>query len=396
MLEGKSVLIWGYGREGKSAEGCLKRVGGPKSIEVFEGKPDELEFGKYDVIIKSPGIRLDKEYPNVTSGTELFLEKYRDRVIGITGTKGKSTTSSLLYTVLSKCTDRPILLLGNIGNPAMDYYDAMTKDTIVVYEMSCHQLKDLSVAPKIAVFLNLYEEHLDYYDTMDNYFRAKSHIIANQKEGDVCYIGSNVPHIDTAAEVNIISPEKTGCYSLSIEGIHNQFNAEFVYRIASECFHIEDDKIREAMRCFTGLKHRLEFVDEIGDVRFFDDSISTIPEAAISAMGSLPDSKTLLIGGMDRGIDYGKLIDFIRNHNEYNYVCMYASGRRIYDSEGIADLSNVYYEEELAGAVNNAYEITDSGAVILSPAAASYGYFKNFEERGDKFASIVREIKNGN
>ena len=87
MLEGKSVLIWGYGREGKSAEGCLKRVGGPKSVKVFEGKPDELEYGQYDVIIKSPGIRLDRAYPNVTSGTQLFLEKYRDQVIGITGTK---------------------------------------------------------------------------------------------------------------------------------------------------------------------------------------------------------------------------------------------------------------------------------------------------------------------
>ena len=301
-----------------------------------------------------------------------------------------------MYTVLSKCTDRPVLLLGNIGNPAMDYYDAMTKDTIVVYEMSCHQLKDLTVAPRIAVFLNLYEEHLDYYDTIENYFRAKSHIIANQKEGDVCFVGNNVPYIETASEVNIISPEHTGSYRLSIEGIHNQFNAEFVYRIASECFHIEDDKIREAMQEFTGLKHRLELVDEIGKVRFFDDSISTIPEAAISAMGSLPDAKTLLIGGMDRGIDYSRLIDFIRKHNEYNYVCMYASGRRIYESDGIADLSNVYYEDELEGAVNRAYHITDSGAVILSPAAASYGYFKNFEERGDRFASIVREIKNGN
>ena len=389
MLEGKSVLIWGYGREGKSAEGCLKRVGGPKSIEVFEGKPDELEFGKYDVIIKSPGIRLDKEYPNVTSGTELFLEKYRDRVIGITGTKGKSTTSSLLYTVLSKCTDRPILLLGNIGNPAMDYYDAMTKDTIVVYEMSCHQLKDLSVAPKIAVFLNLYEEHLDYYHTLERYFEAKQNIMRHQSEEDYAFLGNNVPAFPVRSKVEIIEESKLD-FPLKISGIHNQKNAYFVYLIAVNLFGLEKDKVIQSMSHFDGLPHRMEYVGTYDGVRYYDDSISTIPEASIQAAKSIENVQTLLIGGMDRGIDYSLLVDFIKQRNDLSFVCMYETGERIYKE--CSGLDHCFYCEDLQAAVKKAKEITrKDAACILSPAAPSYKYFKNFEERGDVFQTLIKQ-----
>lgn len=390
MFDNKRILIWGYGREGKSSESFFRRVSTNSTIDIFEGKLDEIDVDSYDLILKSPGIVMEGDDPKFTSQTELFLEAYRDQVIGITGTKGKSTTSSLLFTVLSKCTDRPVLLLGNIGQPCLDYYDSMTDDTIVVYEMSCHQLCHNQVSPHIGVFLNLYEEHLDYYGTVDKYFAAKARVTTNQVEGDFFYCGDNVPEIKTNATKIVIDKASCSGYDLSIEGTHNQFNAEFVYRIATDRYGADPASVRASLKEFTGLSHRLEYVTTINNVRFFDDSISTIPEAAISAATSIEDTKTLLIGGMDRGIDYTKLINFIKEHKEYNYICMYASGSRIYDSEGISALDYVCYVDDLEAAVNKAKEITTSGSVLLSPAAASYGYFKNFEERGDVFKSLVR------
>ncbi len=388
-FDDKKILIWGYGREGKSTEEFLKRNAHPAIVDIYEGDRAGIKEEDYDLIFKSPGIRMDEDDPKYTSQTQVFLEAHRDKVIGITGTKGKSTTSTLMYSVLSRCTGRPVILLGNIGKPCLDYYDEVTDDTIVVYEMSCHQLAHATVSPHVAVFLNLYEEHLDYYDTLDRYFEAKAHIALNQQKGDVFYVGSNVPHIDTDAEVNVIAPEDVAEYDLLIPGAHNRYNAEFVYRIATEVYGCDGDEVRQALSETKGLPHRLEYVGRKGDVTYYDDSISTIPEAAISALESIPDAATILIGGMDRGIDYTKLTDYIPAHPEYRYICMYASGKRIYDTGVISTLPNVYYEEDLEAAVKKAVEITRKGAVILSPASASYDHFKNFEERGDCFKKLV-------
>jgi len=391
-FDGKKILIWGYGREGKSSERFFINECKAASVEIFEGKIEDIDIDKYDVIVKSPGIVMEGDNPKFTSQTEIFLEKYKKQVIGITGTKGKSTTSTMLYTVLSKCTDRQVILLGNIGYPCLDYYNGIDNDGIIVFEMSCHQLCHNLISPHIGIFLNLFEEHLDYYKSLEKYFAAKSRIALYQEEGDIYYHGSNVPYIETPAKEVEISSEKSYDFDLSIEGEHNKYNAEFVFRIATELFECDPIEVRKAIKEFTGLSHRLEYVNSINGVRYFDDSISTIPEATISAALSIKDSKTLLIGGMDRGIDYSKLEDFIKRHDEFNFILMYASGERIFSASGIKDLDYVYYEKDLEGALKKAYQITDTGAVILSPAAASYGYFKNFEERGDAFKEMVNRL----
>ena len=172
ILNNKRILLWGYGLEGKSMEKFINNYCNVRELTVFQGKREEINEDAYDCIIKSPGIVAWDLSDKYTSMTELFLQEFSDRVIGVTGTKGKSTTSSLIYTVLSKCSGRPSLLVGNIGFPALDYYSEITDDTIIVFEMSCHQLAHAKISPHIAVFLNLYEEHLDYYGTMDRYFRA--------------------------------------------------------------------------------------------------------------------------------------------------------------------------------------------------------------------------------
>lgn len=387
-LEGKRILIWGYGREGKSTENFLKRLCKPKSVSVFEGKREEINDDDYDYIFKSPGIVMEEENDKYTSQTELFLEEYRNQVVGVTGTKGKSTTSTLLYTVLKECTDREVFLLGNIGQPCLDYFEDITEDSIVVFEMSCHQLAHLRVSPRIAVFLNLFEEHLDYYGTFDKYFKAKCHVTQSQTASDYFFVGENVPPIDTQADVTKITYDQVREYPLQILGEHNHYNAEFVYRIAVNLFGCDGGKVIESMGTFTGLPHRLQKIATISGTDYYDDSISTIPEAAISAVKSVDNVQTVLLGGMDRNIDYDLIIQFIKKNSQINFICVYASGKRIYDE--VKDCHNCHYVQNLEEAVKLAKQITLPGrACILSPAAASYGYFKNFEERGDVFKEYV-------
>ena len=316
---GKRILIWGYGREGRSTEHFLARFCRPEKIDVFEGKREDINEDLYDYIVKSPGIVMDDDNEKYTSQTQIFLENFRQNTVGITGTKGKSTTSALLHHVLA-ASGKKTVLLGNIGEPCLDYYDQIDEDTVVVFEMSCHQLAHVTISPHIAVFLNLYEEHLDYYKTLDRYFAAKANIAKFQTEQDYLFVGGNVPAMPEGAPTVRIDFNNIPDYNMKIFGHHNNYNAHFVYTIAHDVFGIGDGTIRAALSDFTGLAHRLQLIGNIGGVDYFDDSISTIPNATIQALESVPNAKTVLIGGMDRGINYDILIDYINSHRDYNYI----------------------------------------------------------------------------
>ena len=385
-FDNKRILIWGYGREGRSSARFCEQWCSPASIEVFEGKREDINEDRYDYIIKSPGIVMEDDNEKYTSQTQIFLECYKNNTIGITGTKGKSTTSALMHRVLTRA-GMDAVLVGNIGEPALDHFGHITKDTVAVYEMSCHQLAHLSVSPHVAVFLNLFEEHLDYYKTLDKYFAAKANIAKYQDESDHLFAGGNVPHLPGRAKTCRIDFNEVPEYDLKLLGHHNTYNAHFVYKIASTVYGIDDKTIRDALRDFTGLEHRLCNIGCSCGIDCYDDSISTIPSATIEALSSVKNAKTVLIGGMDRGISYDALISYINDHDMYNYIFMYESGKRIYD--GIGRTDNCYLTSDLEAAVKKGFEITPAGsALILSPAAASYGYFKNFEERGDVFRKL--------
>ncbi len=387
-LNNKKILIWGYGREGKSTERFLQAHCPSAVYEVFEGTGDKIDFDKYDLVIKSPGINTPIENEKMTSQTELFLSQFGGQTIGITGTKGKSTTSSLMYSTLSSRYGDKVFLVGNIGYPCLDYYDDIDDQSIVVFELSCHQLYRCRYSPHIAIILNLFEDHLDYYKTRENYFKAKSNIATHQNDGDYYFHGASVPDLDTKAMTQLL-PEVNGFpYETSLLGEHNQYNANVVYKICSELYDMSDEEIRSAFRDFSGLPHRMEFVGNIDGVRYYDDSISTIPEATIQAIESIKDVKSVIIGGMDRNIDYTLLIDYIRTHTDLLYIFAYPSGERIYKE--VIDLPCCMLTADLQAAVRAARIHTPSGsACVLSPAAASYGYFKNFEERGDAFKKYV-------
>ena len=390
-FDGKNILIWGYGREGKSTEEFLKNCCKPAKVDIFEGKREEFDENAYDYVIKSPGIVMDDDDPKFTSQTEIFLETYRDNVIGITGTKGKSTTSALLYQALKENLSQRVILLGNIGEPCLNYFEEIEDDTVVVFEMSCHQLAHVNVSPKVAVFLNIYEEHLDYYKTFEKYYAAKCNITKYQQNGDFFYVGAQVPVIETMAERIVIDVKDVPDFNLQILGNHNNYNALFAYRIATEIYDADGDAVKQSLSGFTGLDHRLKFIGSVNGVDYYDDSISTIPNAAIAALGAVENAYSIIIGGMDRGINYDSLIEYIKEHNEFYYIFAYASGKRIYESVG--ERENRICLENLEQAVEKAKEITPKGkACLLSPASASYGYFKNFEHRGEVFKELVMSV----
>ena len=395
FLNGKRILIWGYGREGKSTESFLATYCTPESVEIYEGDKAGIDEAKYDLIIKSPGIPMLEYNPKYTSQTELFLGQFKDRVIGVTGTKGKSTTATMLHHVLEACSGRKTLLLGNIGKPCLDYYGEMEGDTLAVFELSCHQLFHTKVSPHVAVLLNIFEEHLDYYKTMENYVASKHAIAKYQEPTDFLYCGAGVDlsGVTAPGKRTVISPFTEKKYELRILGEQNQYNAEFVYRIATEVYGCDSGAVKTALGEVSNLPHRLEYVGEKNGVRYYDDSIATIPEAVICAVAAISDVQTVLIGGMDRGIDYGVLEAFVEENPQYTYIFMYDTGKRIFAELGGVSkdtTGNRYLVETLEEAVALAKKVTSPGnACVMSPAAPSYGVFKNFEERGEKFKEYV-------
>lgn len=388
-LNGKRILIWGFGREGKATKQFIDSHCRDCFIEILEGGIEQICFENYDFVIKSPGIKCDLKEPKLISQTDLFMEEFRNQIIGITGTKGKSTTSSMLYTVLEQCGQKA-LLVGNIGFPCLNYYDEIEEDTAIVFEMSCHQLAHAKKSPHIAVMLNLYEDHLDYYLTMENYLKAKLHILQYQESEDFCIVNKDVP-LEKEPKSHCIKldiSQLEHSFEMTLKGEHNQYNAEVVFFIATQLYHLPENKVREAIKEFHGLSHRMELIGIKNGVSYYDDSISTICESAIQAAKSIPNIQTLLIGGMDRGIHYEILTKYLKENPWLKVICMYASGKHVYHL--LPERENTFLCETLEQAVEIAERETEPGrACVLSPAAASYDSFKNFEERGDMFKKYL-------
>ena len=228
-IKDKNILILGFGREGRSTLKAFLEAGGARKLTIADQKElsltSEVFFQKefadydldglgfccgedyqdhcdsYDLVMKSPGIVLKKEIGayqcEILSQMQLFFEFYRDRIIGITGTKGKSTTTTLMHHILKE-SGLSAILAGNIGIPVFDILHEITEETLFVIELSCHQLEYMTVSPKWAVLLNIYEEHLDHYGTMDKYIAAKENVYRNQKPGDILFVN---PEIKPSADV---------------------------------------------------------------------------------------------------------------------------------------------------------------------------------------------------
>lgn len=426
FFNSKSVLILGFGREGQSTLELIKDFNcdiaiADKNLNITDNIKDYTLYtgdnylkciADYDIVMKTPGIALfntvsDEVKSKITSQTDLLLRFCDNKIIGVTGTKGKSTTSSLIYHILRE-NGFDTMLIGNIGIPPLAKIDEFNKDTIIVCEMSCHQLEYVRSSPDIAVLLNIYEEHLDHYVDFYAYKAAKENIYRFQTKNDVliynlrCYnaeieklpakkiptsmYGSGDVFIEND---NMHIADKTislSSINTKLAGEHNLYNISVAL-----CACVEAgcplDKAVASISTFNGLEHRLEHFTTIAGVKYVNDSISTIPMAAISAIKSFEGTDTLIIGGMDRGISYDILIDYLNTGVVKNIICLKDSGYRIADQLNAQELS-IYRAKNLEDAVIKAVKVTKK-CCILSPAAASYGFYKNFEERGTHFKNLV-------
>ncbi len=445
LICGKKVVILGFGREGRATfpwileDGSAMQVGiadlNPitlpanvdddvaSQIEIITGKDYQDCLNDYDVVFKSPGVVLEKDKSSYTckivSEMDVFFEAYRDRIIGITGTKGKSTTTTLMYHVL-KQAGRNALLAGNIGIPVFDIAKDIKDDTVLVVELSCHQLEYATVSPHIGVLLNIHEEHLDHYGTMEKYVAAKENIYKNQVGGDILLCeqklkpeGAKSDVItmaalgmtgDTSADVYVdgctikLNDNNGEEYEIQVAkvpllGLHNYYDMAYVYKIG-RILGLDVEKIENGFKTYEPLPHRLQNIGVVDGVTYYDDSISTIDETTIQALNTLKNADTVIIGGMDRGISYESLIRYLSETDISHIILMEETGKRIYkEIENMSDFNGVerlILVEHLEDAVREAKNVTAKGrACVMSPAAASYGIFKNFEERGDVFRELV-------
>jgi|LFRM01.1.fsa_nt_gb UDP-N-acetylmuramoylalanine--D-glutamate ligase len=425
-LLNKSILILGYGREGKSVFNLLLQLGLTEQIGIAdinkinieehpEFKHQTITFydgdnyleatQDYDVVIKSPGVII-KDYlsltekKKITSSTDLFLRFCSNKIIGITGTKGKSTTSSIIYHLLKE-NNYDVLLMGNIGIPCFDMLDQINKDTIIVYELSCHQLEFIQASPDISVLLNVYEEHLDHYNSLKDYVNAKKNIYKYQKENDYLIYGDIFEHISNK-EINSLKLNKINLYDnpLAIEfkdiktsliGEHNLYNIILAI-IVCDIIGLSKEKSLKVISKFKGLPHRLEYIGKFHNIHFYNDSIATAQEAVINAVNSFSLVNTIIIGGMDRDLNYSKLVQFLCNSTVENIILLPETHKRI--NELFVDnncSNNIIIANNMEDAVNHAFKVTkNEGICLLSPAAASYGFYKNFEERGNHFKELVK------
>ncbi len=448
-LEGKKILLLGFGREGESSYQSIRKLCPHQKIWIADSNPDvakssllvddhniEFQCGKdylygldrFELILKSPGISLAKLKPSVdmsriTSQTDIFLEAFAKQIIGITGTKGKSTTSSLIAHILT--TDgKESVLLGNIGTPAWHFLDLITPQTFIVDELSSHQLEYIHRGPHIALLLNIFEEHLDAYNSYYDYQKAKMKIATTQAIGDFLLYNADDPII--AAHIQTIPPSliplslqhefETGAFKrrdeliirvpgrdeLVVHEFHNRYlKGEHNFRnimaavTASWLLGVKEEAILDGLASFKGLAHRMEYVGYHHAIHWVNDSIATIPEASIAAVQSLSDVDTLILGGFDRGVSYEAFARFLIHSQVRTLIFIGAAGRRIGNviektDETIKSRKNLFYINRFDHLLPLALENTRAGATcLLSPAASSYDEFRSFEERGFRFIELV-------
>ncbi len=487
MVKRKHVAILGFGREGHSLLRFLRKRGQTRTktrtnaeitildreadaklrIDANDAKRVHWQLGKdylrnlkkFNTIFRSPGVpytlpqlyRARCEGVEVTSATKLFFElaaPYRKKLIGITGTKGKGTTASLLAHILKRAGKR-VILAGNIGKPMLDVLPHIRKVDFVILELSSFQLQDLAASPHIAVVVDVFPDHQDEHQSLREYYDSKANIGRWQKRGDVIFYFADNPlsksvAAKSAAKKMAVKPGGNPRWSaFSPRGSAIWKNYDMASAIA-QFLGIHDKKIKRAIKNFNGLEHRLEFVRSIrielrsprksassprvsAVISFVNDSAATNPVAAAAAVRSFetcdkqqetggknaksmspvscPMSLLLLAGGRDKGLSYAPLAQAIRESENVKLVVLYGENRKKLEA---ALQGNKKYEvrikkvNDLKSAVHLAYQsakqLINSSThqlitVLLSPASASFDQFKNYPDRGEQFKKMVRALK---
>lgn len=420
-LSGKSVCILGYGREGQSAVRALETYAHNFTVTIADKNENtetsrssyNLQTGEhwldnlhiFDVIIKSPGVpplpEIEAVRSKITNSTQIFFDTVQEAgatVIGVTGSKGKSTTASLIAAILL-ADGRDVHLVGNIGVPTLDFLAKAKKDTLFVMEMSSYQLMDISVSPPIAVVTSFFPEHLDYHGSPENYKDAKKHITRFQNPNDfVFYDASSEGAKEIATEgdgTEVACSEEDSAVRMEetkLLGKHNLRNCALATMVG-EHFQVDREIIRRAICAFEGLPHRLQSLGKHHGIEWVDDAISTTPESAAGAMEALgSDVATIILGGQDRGLDYAVLGVALLKSAVKTAILFPDNGVKMQEAAERAGVKSIAFHraDTMQKAVELAKEHTPEGKIcLLSTASPSYNMFKNFEEKGKAFAQAV-------
>lgn len=395
----KKILILGYGTEGKASQDFLKRNVPEAIVEIADTNRDPQYLQKlegYNLIIKTPGIAKDLVLShNYTTATNIFFANVKGKTIGVTGTKGKSTTSALTYKIL-KDSGLKAHLVGNIGNPMLTELEISNeKDDIFVCELSSYQLDDCLYSPHIGVILNLYPDHMNYHKSVKTYYAAKTNIVRHMRQDD--FFVYNPKH-EKVAVIKALTKAKsipfidTEVSQTSLLGEHMQDNIRAAITIA-DLFSIPREKILESIKTFVGLPHRMQNIGVYKGITFYDDGASVTPESTIASLVALSTVDTLLLGGQDRGYDFTNLVETICNSSVRNIVIFPETGTKIKQllNEKKPNGYNFFETTSMQDAVAFAYKQTKPGSVcLLSNASPSYSLWPNFVEKGREYQKVVK------
>ena len=395
---------------------------------IFGSHPDDLLDDSFDYLIKNPGVPIDHKY--VLKARELGIEVINEvemayrllpddvKLIGITGTNGKTTTTTLTYNIMKETFGDKVFLAGNIGYPLCSILPDVKSGDIIVMEVSCQQLENLDkFNPNVAVMTNLSLAHIDFLKSFENYKRVKAKLFKNQSSSDVAIL--NIENEDVMNETkNIKSNTKyfsskkeiNGCYlkgndiyyydekvmsrdNIFIAGMHNVENCMAAIMVVKE-FGVSNEIINKVISDFRGVEHRLEYVDTVNGVRFYNDTEATNIKCTQIALSSFDQPITIILGGLERGQDFNELTPFMNNVS--NIIAIGQCRDRVVEFGKSLNIPT-YSFEFLKDGFDKCVEVTNSGGIILlSPASASWDQYKECEIRGAEFKKKVEELKNEN
>jgi UDP-N-acetylmuramoylalanine--D-glutamate ligase len=378
-------------------------------VDAFE------KLNDFDLIIRTPSLAPSRIKTNgkIWSATNEFFAKCPAMIIGVTGSKGKGTTVSLIASILREA-GKKVWLLGNIGKPSLDVLGEIRQDDIVVYELSSFQLWDLEKSPHIAVILFIEQEHLDIHSDIEEYTNAKANITRHQTVHDILVYNQFNKYAEDIAKTSYAqiigyidgrtAHERENCFyydgqkicsidALQIIGIHNQDNAcaaiDAVWSLTNDPVVIE-----RGIRNFKGLPHRLQFVREVYGVKYYDDSIATTPSSTIAALRSFDTPKVVILGGSSKGSNFSELAQELNRH-DVKAILIGDEAENIAKSCRMVGFSDfeIISDQTMNSVVNRARLLAEPGSVVLlSPASASFGLFKNYVDRGDQFDVAVKAL----
>ncbi len=422
-LDGKQVCILGFGREGRATLDMLRRYAPTAKLTIADANdeikpPSDAGFitgeeylnhlGGFDVIIKTPGLPWRPAASlagRVTSATELFLNSLPNNVtvVGITGTKGKSTTSHLIHTALIAGHKRTILA-GNIGEPMLTRLPEATPRTIFVLELSSYMLESLHASPHTAVITSIYPDHLDYHGSFEAYLEAKRHITEFQDKADVVFYNDTqedcrrLASASPGRKVPFTARDFPGRPTPALDSPEGRSDLAAAFLVSTH-LGVDTDTAARALSATTGLPHRQQDLGIHAGIQWVDDSAATTPQSTLAALSALEGRvDTIILGGIDRGYNFAELGTRIATADIRNLVLFPDTGAKIRAAVEVAHpkITKTYFEtSDMTEAVRFAAAHTKAGRVcLLSSGAPSYNLFKDFGERGAMFQAAVRRVSN--